>query len=156
MGRRAGSSADQLHQWGHAGGLREVLPPPLVEGLKAALRHFDRRIAGFAGPDAVLIAPETRTTAPLLGPNRQSTTVDDLLPVGEGAGYAGGIVSAALDGYRAAVGLVERFSRRWCATPIGAERARGSANLMSSMPALPTVSTARLSRSLSTRGSPTR
>ena len=93
--------------------MRDVLPPPLVEGLKAALRHFDRRIAGFAGPDAVLIAPETRTTAPLRflrDRNRQSTTVDDLLPVGEGAGYAGGIVSAALDGYRAAVGLVERFS----------------------------------------------
>jgi uncharacterized FAD-dependent dehydrogenase len=95
--------------------LRAVLPAPIIEGMIAALRHFDRRLPGFAGPDAVLIAPETRTTAPLRflrGEDRSSTTVADLLPVGEGAGYAGGIVSAALDGYRAALGLVERFAPR--------------------------------------------
>jgi hypothetical protein len=95
--------------------LREVLPPFVVEGILAAARHFERRIPGFAGPDAVLIAPETRTSAPLRflrGPDLCSTTVRDLLPVGEGAGYAGGIISAALDGYRAAQSLVERFCPR--------------------------------------------
>ncbi len=95
--------------------LREVLPAPLVEGLVAAVRHFDRQIPGFAGPDGVLIAPETRTTTPLRflrGEDRVSTTLADLLPVGEGAGYAGGIVSAALDGYRAALTLIDRFSPR--------------------------------------------
>ena len=95
--------------------LRAVLPAPIIDGMVAALRHFDRRLPGFAGPDAILIAPETRTTAPLRflrGDDRSSTTVADLLPVGEGAGYAGGIVSAALDGYRAALGLVERFAPR--------------------------------------------
>lgn len=95
--------------------LREVLPPPLVDGLVAAIRHFDRQIPGFAGPEGVLIAPETRTTAPLRflrDRARVSTTVGGLLPVGEGAGYAGGIVSAALDGYRAAVGLVETHAPR--------------------------------------------
>lgn len=93
--------------------LRAVLPPPLIAGLEAALRHFDRRIRGFAGPEGVLIAPETRTTAPLRfrrDKAGQSTTLADLLPVGEGAGYAGGIVSAALDGYRAATAVLDRYA----------------------------------------------
>lgn len=95
--------------------LREVLPAPLIEGMIAAIRHFDERIPGFAGPEGVLIAPETRTTAPLRfrrGDDLVSTSVADLMPVGEGAGYAGGIVSAALDGFRAANVLIERFCPR--------------------------------------------
>ncbi len=95
--------------------LRAVLPPPIIAGMKAAIRFWERKVPGFAGPEGVLIAPETRTTAPLRferGDDLSSTTVADLLPVGEGAGYAGGIVSAALDGYRAANVLVERFSPR--------------------------------------------
>ncbi|MCB9796270.1 MAG: FAD-binding protein [Alphaproteobacteria bacterium] len=95
--------------------LREVLPEPLIEGMIAALRHFDRRLPGFAGPEAVLVAPETRTTAPLRflrDEQLTSTGVADLMPLGEGAGYAGGIVSAALDGYRAAMVLVERHCPR--------------------------------------------
>ncbi|HJN74984.1 MAG TPA: NAD(P)/FAD-dependent oxidoreductase [Myxococcota bacterium] len=95
--------------------LREVLPEGIIGGLRKALRHFDRQIPGFAGPEAVLIAPETRTTAPLrLLRNRalHSSSVVDLLPVGEGAGYAGGIVSSALDGVRAAESLVEQHAPR--------------------------------------------
>ncbi len=95
--------------------LREVLPAPLIDGMIAAIRHFDERIHGFAGPEGVLIAPETRTTAPLRfhrGEDMSSPTVRDLMPVGEGAGYAGGIVSAALDGYRAANVAIERFCPR--------------------------------------------
>lgn len=95
--------------------LREVLPAPIVEGMVAAIRHFDRQIPGFAGEEGVLVAPETRTTAPLRfsrGDDLCSPTVADLLPVGEGAGYAGGIVSAALDGYRAANTLIARFCPR--------------------------------------------
>ncbi len=85
--------------------LRAVLPPLVVEGMKEALRAFDRKLPGFAGPDAVLIAPETRTTSPvrfLRDERQQSTTLRGLYPIGEGAGYAGGIVSSALDGLRAA------------------------------------------------------
>ncbi len=95
--------------------LRAVLPAPIVQGMKQAIRFWERKVPGFSGPEGVLIAPETRTTAPLRferGDDLCSTTVADLLPVGEGAGYAGGIVSAALDGYRAANVLVERFSPR--------------------------------------------
>jgi hypothetical protein len=93
--------------------LREVLPPFIVEGMKKAIRHFDGRVRGFAGADGVIIAPETRTTAPLRflrDESMMSTTVPDLMPIGEGAGYAGGIISAALEGYRAAMVLVERYS----------------------------------------------
>jgi len=86
--------------------LRAVLPERVITGLLGALRDFDRRIPGFAGEEAVLIAPETRTTAPLRflrdRATYASTTLPGLMPVGEGAGYAGGIASAALDGMRAA------------------------------------------------------
>ena len=93
--------------------LRQVLPEGVIAGLKQALQHFDRKLPGFAGPEAVLIGPESRTTSPvrfLRNERLHSTTVEDLLPVGEGAGYAGGIASAALDGVRAASSLIETFA----------------------------------------------
>ena len=89
--------------------LRELFPESLVRGLVGAVRLFDQKLPGFAGPEAVFIAPETRTTAPLRflrGETMHSTGLRDLLPIGEGAGYAGGIVSAALDGLRAANSVI--------------------------------------------------
>lgn len=94
------------------GDLRSILPEPIANGLAEAIRFFDRKIPGFAGPEGLLIAPETRTTAPLRflrGDDLCSTTVADLMPVGEGAGYAGGITSAALDGFRAAQSILHRL-----------------------------------------------
>lgn len=85
--------------------LRDLLPPSVIDGMLQGLRSFDRELPGFAGDEAVLIAPETRTTSPvrfLRDAQQQSTTVGGLYPIGEGAGYAGGIVSSALDGLRAA------------------------------------------------------
>jgi hypothetical protein len=76
---------------------------------------FEKAIPGFAGEEGLLIAPETRTSAPLRFPrlpSGASPTVAGLLPVGEGAGHAGGIVSAALDGYRAANALIEAYCPR--------------------------------------------
>jgi uncharacterized FAD-dependent dehydrogenase len=92
--------------------LRDVLPPAIVEGMMAAIRHFHRKLPGFAGPDAILVAPETRTTAPvrvLRDDNLEAEGLPGLLPVGEGAGYAGGIISAALDGLRAAQSVAARY-----------------------------------------------
>jgi uncharacterized FAD-dependent dehydrogenase len=89
--------------------LREVFPDYIVQGMIEALRVFDREVPGFAGEEAVLIAPETRTTSPIRffrDDQQQSTTVRGLFPIGEGAGYAGGIVSSALDGLRAARAIV--------------------------------------------------
>lgn len=85
--------------------LATVLPADVVEGMRVAIRTFDAEIPGFAGEDGVLIAPETRTTAPLRflrGDALESTTLPGLYPCGEGAGFAGGIISAALDGFRVA------------------------------------------------------
>ena len=116
----AGSASSDLPRSSYTNGvspsdMRELFEEPLVEGLITAIRHFDKRLPGFAGPEGVLIAPETRTTAPLRfvrEDDYQARGLRDLLPVGEGAGYAGGIVSAGLDGLRAAEVLVERFSPR--------------------------------------------
>jgi len=95
--------------------LQELFDDRIITGMRAAVRSFEETIPGFAGPEAVLIAPETRTTSPVrfVRDERQcSTTVRDLFPIGEGAGYAGGIVSSALDGLRAARAIAEAAPAR--------------------------------------------
>lgn len=77
------------------------------------LAIFDRRIKGYAVSDAVLTAPETRTSSPvriLRGEDRQSISVEGIYPCGEGSGYAGGIMSSAVDGIHTAGAVIERFS----------------------------------------------
>jgi uncharacterized FAD-dependent dehydrogenase len=84
---------------------RESLPGYALEAIREALVAFDRRIRGFAMRDAVLTGVETRTSAPLRiprGPDHQSVNVKGLYPAGEGAGYAGGIMSAGVDGIEVA------------------------------------------------------
>ncbi len=92
--------------------LAALLPEPVITAMRSAIRKFDGELPGFAGPDGVLIAPETRTTAPLRfrrdAVSLESPTLPGLMPCGEGAGYAGGIVSAALDGFRVAEAIVRR------------------------------------------------
>jgi uncharacterized protein len=81
------------------------LPDYAIAAIREALPAFERQIAGFAMPDAVLTGVETRTSSPLRitrGPNYQSLNVAGLYPAGEGAGYAGGIMSAAIDGIEVA------------------------------------------------------
>jgi uncharacterized FAD-dependent dehydrogenase len=73
--------------------------------LRAGLRSFDRRMRGFVTDEAVLIGVETRTSAPcrlVRGGDLQSPALPGVYPCGEGAGYAGGIVSSAVDGLRIA------------------------------------------------------
>jgi len=85
--------------------LREVLPEFVYHGLCQALPHFDRKMKGFITSEAVLVGVETRTSAPLRitrGTTGESVSHPGLYPAGEGAGYAGGIMSAALDGLRTA------------------------------------------------------
>ena len=89
-------------RWGE---LREALPPLLTDSLAEALPLLDGKLPLFRDPDAVLTAPETRSSSPvriLRGPGLQSPALPGLYPCGEGAGYAGGIVSAAVDGIRCA------------------------------------------------------
>ena len=87
----------------------EYLPEYITESLRAAIRDFDEWIPGFYYPDAILTGAETRSTSPLRverGEDYQSVTVKGLYPIGEGAGYAGGIISSATDGVRAAEALI--------------------------------------------------
>lgn len=85
--------------------LATALPPYVIEAVREALPAFERQIAGFAMNDAVLTGVETRTSSPLRitrGKDLQSLNVRGLYPAGEGAGYAGGIMSAAVDGIEVA------------------------------------------------------
>jgi uncharacterized protein len=92
--------------------LEEVFPAFIAGALKEGLAGVVRRIPAFLHPDAILVATESRTSAPIRMPRDpstlQSVSVAGLYPVGEGAGYAGGIVSAALDGARAAAAILRR------------------------------------------------
>jgi len=84
---------------------RESLPVYAIEAIREALPAFERQIKGFAMADAVLTGVETRTSSPLRltrGRDWQSLNVNGLYPAGEGAGYAGGIMSAGVDGIEVA------------------------------------------------------
>ena len=80
--------------------LHEVLPEKLTDAMEQALPRLDRKLAGFAAPDAVLTAPETRSSSPvrIIRDDSRQSALRGLYPTGEGAGYAGGIMSAAIDG----------------------------------------------------------
>ena len=84
--------------------LHEALPDFVCRALEEALPQMDRKIRGFASPDAVLTAVETRSSCPvrILREEMESVSVAGLYPCGEGAGYAGGIMSAAADGVKCA------------------------------------------------------
>jgi uncharacterized FAD-dependent dehydrogenase len=88
--------------------LAACLPDYAIAAIREALPAFGRQIRGFDRPDAVLTGVETRTSAPLRitrGKDFQSLNVRGLFPAGEGAGYAGGILSAGVDGIRVAEAL---------------------------------------------------
>jgi uncharacterized FAD-dependent dehydrogenase len=88
--------------------LSRCLPDYAITAIREALPAFDRKIRGFARPDAVLTGVETRTSSPIRmprGENLQSENTPGLYPAGEGAGYAGGILSAGVDGIRVAEAL---------------------------------------------------
>ena len=89
----------------HLSELSTCLPAYAIEAIREALPAFDRQIKGFAMADAVLTGVETRTSSPLRitrGEDCQSLNVKGLYPAGEGAGYAGGILSAGVDGIKVA------------------------------------------------------
>ena len=88
------------------GDLHPALPPYAIEALREALPAFGRKIPGFDRHDAVLTGVETRTSSPIRiardAQTLQCPGIDGLYPAGEGAGYAGGILSAAIDGIKVA------------------------------------------------------
>jgi uncharacterized FAD-dependent dehydrogenase len=94
--------------------LGELIPPVVMEALERGLPALDRRFRGLFLKGATVTGPESRGSSPVRVPRneaRESVGVAGLYPCGEGAGYAGGIVSAAVDGLRTARVLVARFAR---------------------------------------------
>lgn len=92
--------------------LRGLFPDFVREPLAEGLEYFNRRIRDFSDSDSVLTAIETRSSSPVRiprGENGAAAPADNLYPCGEGAGYAGGIMSAAVDGIKTAIKIMERF-----------------------------------------------
>jgi uncharacterized FAD-dependent dehydrogenase len=92
--------------------LAALFPAFITETLREGIRFFDRKMRGFVTGDACLIGVETRTSAPVRivrGGDLQSVSLRGLYPAGEGAGYAGGIMSAALDGVRVADRIAQQL-----------------------------------------------
>lgn len=90
------------------------LPEYITESLRLAIPNFDEWLHGYNYPDAVLTGPETRTTSPiriLRDENGEALGFHGIYPSGEGAGYAGGIVSSAVDGIRTAERLIQSFAK---------------------------------------------
>lgn len=96
--------------------LSAALPDYCIEALREAIPVFERKVKGFALADALLTGVETRTSAPICikrGKDLQSINTQGLYPAGEGAGYAGGIMSAAIDGIKIAEAMALSMNKAW-------------------------------------------
>ena len=92
--------------------LKNCLPSYVIEALREGIVYFDKKIKGYAMDDAVLTGIETRTSAPVRinrNENLESINVNGVYPTGEGAGFAGGIISAAVDGIKVAERIMAEF-----------------------------------------------
>jgi uncharacterized FAD-dependent dehydrogenase len=98
----------------HSVSLKEVLPKDVNNALKKAVIDFGKKMKGYFTNDAVLVATESRTSSPVRIPRDKETLqhvqIKRLYPCAEGAGYAGGIVSAAIDGERCAEAAVQQIN----------------------------------------------
>ena len=92
--------------------LRQLLPTAISQALLEAMEHFGHIIEGFDRPDAVFAGVESRTSSPLriLRDEHMESPIRGIFPCGEGAGYAGGITSAAMDGLKTAEEIIRRFA----------------------------------------------
>ena len=93
--------------------LHTVLPQKLTRALKEALPQLEGNLKGFSNADAVLTAPETRSSSPvrIIRDESRQSALRGLYPTGEGAGYAGGIMSAALDGIQTAEAIIAQLNK---------------------------------------------
>ena len=96
----------------------EYLPEFVCNSIKKALLAFEGKIKGFANPGAILTGAETRTSAPvriMRDPiTRLAVGKTNVYPAGEGAGYAGGITSAAIDGIKTAIAIIKDSFKEFC------------------------------------------
>lgn len=91
---------------------QDIYPKYITDTLKEALHVFERKIKGFASKDAVLTGPETRSSSPVRIPRDDTyqANIKGLYPIGEGPGHAGGIMSAAIDGIKAAEEVIKEYT----------------------------------------------
>lgn len=111
----AGSAAASYRPGIVETGLDRVLPPYIISTLREGINHFGRCMRGFVTAEATLIGIESRTSAPLRilrGQDFRSIGIDGIYPAGEGAGYAGGIMSSAVDGIKIADRIAAELSGR--------------------------------------------
>ncbi|MCH8554569.1 MAG: FAD-dependent oxidoreductase [Schleiferiaceae bacterium] len=98
----------------------EIFPPAITARLRSAFIEFGKKMKGYLHPDAIVVATESRTSSPVRIPRDSATLehpeVKGLYPCGEGAGYAGGIVSAAIDGQNCAMAIVNSIKERTFST----------------------------------------
>ena len=95
--------------------LRDILPEFISNSMAEGIVLMDKRLKGFATPDAIITVPETRSSSPVrILRNRETlqAKINGLYPCGEGAGFAGGIMSAALDGIKCAEALMEKYNQK--------------------------------------------
>lgn len=92
--------------------LHDILPPFVSETLKEGIDYFDSKLHGFAHPDSILTGVETRSSSPVRILRNQDlvSNIKGVYPCGEGAGYAGGIMSAAVDGIKCAIALITSYN----------------------------------------------
>ncbi len=119
LGEKTGSEPTRIlpsYRNGHvrAADFGTVYPSFAIQSLRGALRSFGRKIEGYDASDAILTGAETRTSAPIRilrnAQTMQALGKDRIYPCGEGAGYAGGITSAGVDGLRVAIALMSRYA----------------------------------------------
>lgn len=94
--------------------LHDILPTYVTETMKEALYDFDKKIKGFAMDDAILTGVETRSSSPIRIPrnDQHESNIIGLYPMGEGAGYAGGIMSSAVDGIKTAEKIIAKYQNQ--------------------------------------------
>jgi uncharacterized FAD-dependent dehydrogenase len=97
--------------------LADVLPAFAIEAIREAIPEFDKQIKGFSLNDAILTGVETRTSSPIRirrkDDDLQSINTKGIYPAGEGAGYAGGILSAAIDGIKVAEAVALSINKKY-------------------------------------------
>ena len=89
--------------------LNDILPQFVSNTLKEGINYFDTKLNGFANPDSILTGVETRSSSPVKINRNENlvSNISGIYPCGEGAGYAGGIMSAAVDGIKCAIAILE-------------------------------------------------
>ena len=94
--------------------LKDCLPEFVVDSLIKGIPLIDRKIKGFANPDALLTAPETRSSSPIriVRDETYQTNIKGVFPCGEGSGYSSGITTSALDGIRVASKVIEGIKNK--------------------------------------------